>query len=136
MLPFHRIRSSSERRGRAIVLVLLLLLVAGACDVLSPRVCTTEFVFGVRAEVFHSETGVEIDDESLVGSLVEGDYSETMERFGHRLFGAGERAGTYTMLVDAEGFEPWSRSGIEVEADACHVIPEHIEVRLTPTESM
>lgn len=40
------------------------------------------------------------------------------------------------MLVNASGFEPWSRDAIEVDADECHVIPQDIEVRLTPKASM
>ncbi len=136
MVRFQRARSSSERRSHRLAVVLVLLLSTSACDWLAPRTCTAEFVVGVDAEVFNSETGVAIDNQSLLGRLVEGNYSEDMERIENRLRGAGERAGTYTMLVNAEGFEPWSLSGLEVEADACHVITRNIDVRLTPIESM
>lgn len=120
---------------RRATLILVTLFVSGACDSLSPMGCTTEFVYGVSAEVFHSGTGLPVTDESLAGTLHEGDYSEIMGRSGNRLGGAGEREGTYSMRVTADGFEPWSRTDIRVEADACHVIPVGIEVRLEPSES-
>ena len=45
--------------------------------------------------------------------------------------GAGERAGTYTLTVEAEGFEPVTIEDIVVEADECHVIGVSREVTLT-----
>ena len=44
--------------------------------------------------------------------------------------GAGERAGTYTLTVDADGFETAVIEDIVVDADICHVIPVTREVSL------
>jgi hypothetical protein len=43
---------------------------------------------------------------------------------------AYERAGTYTVTVRADGYAPWTKSGIEVTRDACHVITVRVDARL------
>ncbi len=43
---------------------------------------------------------------------------------------AYERQGTFTVTVRADGYSPWSRSGIVVTADECHVIPVSLTARL------
>ena len=35
---------------------------------------------------------------------------------------AGERVGTYTSTIEAEGFEPVTIEDIVIETDECHVI--------------
>ena len=52
------------------------------------------------------------------------DAFETMEEIIPGGFvGAGERAGIYTLTVEADGFEPATVVRITVEQDVCHVIP-------------
>jgi hypothetical protein len=43
---------------------------------------------------------------------------------------AHERAGTYTVSVRADGYAPWTKSGIEVSRDQCHVITVPVTARL------
>jgi hypothetical protein len=43
---------------------------------------------------------------------------------------AYERAGVYDLAVTADGYKPWSRSGITVTADICHVTTVPILARL------
>jgi hypothetical protein len=48
-------------------------------------------------------------------------------------FAAGlayEQAGTYTVTVRADGYAPWTKSGIEVTRDQCHVITVRVDARL------
>lgn len=44
--------------------------------------------------------------------------------------GPEERAGTYTVLIAKDGYEPWSRAGIVVKDGVCNVETVKIEVRL------
>ena len=43
---------------------------------------------------------------------------------------AFEKAGTYTVTVTKPGYEPWSKSGIVVGRDECHVLPVRVTARL------
>lgn len=43
---------------------------------------------------------------------------------------AYERAGVYTVTVEAPGYRPWSREGIRVGADGCHVETVSVVARL------
>ena len=43
---------------------------------------------------------------------------------------AYEQAGVYTVTVRADGYAPWSKSGIEVTRDACHVTTVIVHARL------
>ena len=64
-------------------------------------------------------------------TLAEGEYVETMVEMSDGSYaGAGERAGTYTLTIEAEGFEPVTIEDIFVDADECHVIPVSREVTL------
>lgn len=93
--------------------------------------CTEIFVSGVNVSV------TDQDGQPVTGAvltLTEGDFSETMEDLGDGEYaGAGERAGTYTLTVDADGFETATVENIVVGADECHVIPEARDVTLSPS---
>jgi hypothetical protein len=43
---------------------------------------------------------------------------------------ARERAGTYTVTVEQEGYQLWSRSGVRVTRDECHVRTVSLIARL------
>lgn len=109
------------------------------CDLtgLIPRfpVCTMEFVYGLTVELTDEETGEPIEGATL--SLLEGErFIETMEPFPTGNYvGAGERAGTYTLIVEAEGYEEVIIEDIFVDEDECHVIPVRLHIEMTPTES-
>ena len=100
--------------------------VLAACDSTAPQVCTAEFVYGVQITVRDSVTS-QILTDSISGTLVDGTFSEAMIVLGNVLAGAGEREGTYSATVQVPGYAPWSRSGIVVTADECHVRPVELE---------
>lgn len=118
---------------RAVLLSIVALMVCGTqCPNIPWPVCTLEFVYGVQVELTDAETGEPVSDATLV--LTEGTYTETMEEImPGQYVGAGERKGTYDLTVEAEGYNSESRSGIEVDADLCHVIPVRLEIELTPS---
>lgn len=43
---------------------------------------------------------------------------------------AHEQAGTYTVTVRADGYQPWVKTGVQVERDVCHVKTVQLTARL------
>jgi len=107
-----------------------LTLAASGCPFLGTGgvICTDIFVFGLTVNV-SNENGNPISGAAL--TLTEGNLSETMqETFPGQYAGAGERAGTYTLTVEAAGFTPLTLDNITVDADICHVIPVARDITL------
>ncbi len=114
---------------RVLTVVAVLCVGLGGCDVVNDDpVCTDIFAYGVNV------TLTDADGQPVLRAtvtLAEGTYVETMEELSDGNYaGAGERAGTYTLTIEAEGFEPVTIEGIFVDADECHVIPVSREVTL------
>ncbi len=104
------------------------LAVAGCNGIFGGVVCTEEFRFGVNVTVTDTN-GNPITGATL--TLAEGDFQELMQEFSSGNYaGAGERAGTYTLTVAADGFETVMLTEIVVTADECHVTPVGREVTL------
>ncbi len=123
----------AERKIRMLLFVSMATLAAAGCfPILDGTICTDDFRAGVNVTVT-DENGDPISGATL--TLTEGDFSETMEESSRagEYFGAGERAGAYTLTVEAVGFEPVVVDDIVVDEDECHVIPVAQEVSLTPS---
>jgi M61 glycyl aminopeptidase/Peptidase M61 N-terminal domain len=91
-----------------------------ACDILDPKSCTQDVVFGIQVEVVDS-AGTPIVGH-LSGYVLQSSFSQPMEWFGdNRLWGAAERPGTYSVVVTAAGYQPWAESGLVVKKGECHV---------------
>jgi hypothetical protein len=60
-----------------------------------------------------------------------GDFAENLAEFDGVYSGAHERAGTYTVVVSHPDYQQWQRAGVVVGRDACHVITESVEARVT-----
>ena len=106
---------------------------AGCCWIPDGVICTLEFAYGIAVTVT-DENGGPITGATL--TLTDNGYTETMVELADPqpgvYLGAGERAGTYTLTVEAEGFEPATLENIFVDEDVCHVIPVERTVSLTP----
>lgn len=90
-------------------------------DSTGPIVCTEEFRYGITIEVRDGGTGAPAA-VGAEGTLTEGAYVEALMVFGDdTMLGAGERAGTYDVLITKPGFEDWTASRVTVTADECHV---------------
>lgn len=102
-------------------------------DPSGPIVCTDQFVYGLTVTVRDQVTTVPKADDATM-TLREGAYEEVVTDSwdGTSLSGAGERAGTYSVTVEHVGYESWTRSGVVITADECHVIPVSLTAELIP----
>ena len=124
--------------GPRVVLLSALVLLSWGCDEgsLDPVACTTEYVSGLVLEVRLRGGGAPAA-QGAVATVTDGDYVEVAAGpvSGHPdavfIGAAGERPGTYDILVTREGFVPWDTTGVVVEADICHVIPTQVRVELS-----
>ncbi|MES2765380.1 MAG: carboxypeptidase-like regulatory domain-containing protein [Bacteroidota bacterium] len=96
--------------------------------------CFDEYVYAVHVTLMDFERGQPIMGGKPTGTVREGNYTDSMI-IAHRsdetgdytmLWGAGERAGKYSVSVQVEGYEPWTKENIYVSRDDCHVIPQKI----------
>lgn len=124
-------------RKCAPLLAILLLASSAGCDrlldwllPLPGQACTLEFRYGMNLALSDP------DGDPVAGAtvtLTDGSYEEEMmELEDGQYVGAGERGGTYTMVIEAAGFQPRTIENIVVDEDECHVIPESFDVTLSP----
>jgi len=50
------------------------------------------------------------------------------------LAGATERAGTYSIAIEAEGYQPWDTAGVRVTEGDCHVRTVRFTAGMTSTD--
>jgi hypothetical protein len=50
------------------------------------------------------------------------------------MVGAYERAGTYLVQLETEGYQPWDTSGVQVFSDECHVQTVVFTAALDPAQ--
>ena len=91
----------------------------------------------VVVEVRSARTGAPEADSAL-GLLRDGDYVDTMRVSGVTsdgtplsLQGAMERAGTYDVQIEKEGFRPWTRENVTVESGECGPQTQRLTAELT-----
>ena len=114
-------------------LSVLTLFLVGCPPVMDPVICTEIFVFGLNVTVTDGN-GDPVPSATL--TLVEGDYTEIMTEIDPMgqsgvYVGAGERAGTYSLTIEAKGFNTVTLDEITIDADVCHVIPVELVLSLS-----
>lgn len=135
-------RRNLERLMSGLVLASL----TAGCGILDPTVCTTEAVPGIRVEVLDSISGAPVRghlrvvardgsetsafDSQVDAVLQPGMDPDTMVFSPVSL--AYERAGTYALTAEAEGYRPWQRTGVRVHRGECHVQTVEVTARLQP----
>jgi hypothetical protein len=118
--------------------LLPLVLALASCDGDGSIICTTEARFGVNVTVKDAVSG-QLIPEGVRGALRDGAYLDSLQVFTdiegriHSLAGAVERPGTYRIDLVADGYQPWLRTGVRVDADRCHVIPVSVQAEMVPT---
>jgi hypothetical protein len=111
-----------------------------ACDRLSlPHACTADFRYGLNVTVVDSLTNTPPASATLIaraGAYVDSVGPRAPLPNGPQgpavliLSTAGERPGTYDLTVRAPGYRDWTRTGVQVTADECHVHPVALTARL------
>jgi hypothetical protein len=94
-----------------------------------PVLCTEVFVFGLNVQVKDTATGG-IIPQGITVTIQDGDYTEELAFSFDSFFGAGERAGNYTITASGDGYITESVGPIVVTEDECHVIPVLVEINL------
>jgi len=144
---FSRIRSGT-------VIVVCAVMAVACCGVLhgcstdataptSGRLCTAQFVPGISIRVVDAETGLPAAC-GTIAVVTAGTYSAAMDdacelsrswpQESAWLWGAWERPGVYAVSLERPGYRPWSRAGLVVTADECHVQTIELEARLERAE--
>jgi hypothetical protein len=99
---------------------LIATLVTTACASQQSPICTALYAYGITVTVLDASTS-EAPQVAPMGTVRDGNFSDSMTVMGNQLVGAGERAGTYDVRVTAPGYTAWDTTGIVVTADECHV---------------
>ena len=129
--------SLDRNRMTGVTLLLLILFIASCEDPVVPvPICSDEYRYGLEIRVVDKETG----GPTGLGAwavVTDGEYEELAlceDRgpLGVAALAAGERAGTYTISIEAEGYLEWRREGVRVTADRCHVRTVEIIAELEP----
>lgn len=115
-----------------LVLVFAISTLSACLDYFVVGACTTILQPGIRAVVRDSTTNAGLA-ASAVAVVREGTFIDTLRATADSvLFGADERAGTYRLEVSHPDYRTWSRDGIRVTSDRCHVRTVRVPVLLVP----
>ena len=96
-------------------------------------ICTLQYVYGVNVSLTDAQTGQSISGATL--TLISSTSTEIMEESPNQsgvYLGAGEKPGTYTLNVQAAGYQEVSQDNIVVTSDPCHVIPVNLDISMNP----
>jgi hypothetical protein len=94
--------------------------------------CTDQFVYGLNVIVLDAVTGNPIF-QNIEVKAVDATYQEILELVPsseYAFVGAGERAGTYIVMVTKAGYQTYTSAPIILTRDECHVIPQSLTVNL------
>jgi hypothetical protein len=109
-------------------------LASAACQLPGTIACTADARAAISVDVRDSVTNAAVGRGSTIIAR-DGAYADTAQITDvfDGPYGVGyERAGTYTVTVEQQGYRPWSRPGIRVTKDECHVRGVPITARLQP----
>lgn len=105
--------------------------------IVDPVACPAVVEPAVVVEIRNARTGAPEADSAL-GVLRDGDYVDTMRVAGVTsegrplsLQGAMERAGTYDVQIEKQGFRPWTRESVTVESGECGPQTRRLTAELT-----
>ena len=116
---------------RTLAVVVLAVLSASCEEPLT--VCNLNLVYGLIVVPTDSITGRSLAGSGTLVEVRDGSYVDTLQQMSATEYqGAGERPGTYTVMVQHQGYRPWQRNDIRVREDECHVIPVRVDARLEP----
>jgi len=91
--------------------------------------CTMEARPALAVVVLDSATGAGLAQVAMAVAR-EGVFADTLRGTDSIVSGAHERAGTYRVELSAPGYADWSRDGVKVDRDACHVQTAQLRAQL------
>lgn len=111
-------------KSTKIILLLTILSIFTSCNEENNEdvICTLEFVYGINITLIDAETKTDITENVKV-VITDGNYEEILQGGIGTFYGAGERAGTYTITITSDDYKTFVSEPIVVTANACHVIP-------------
>ena len=121
-------------RSRLVLAIVGSTLVSSACDFIPGGYsCTTQAVPGIMVQVLDSLTGAPAGRNARIIARA-GTVADTANftEFDGPYPLAFERSGTYAVTVEQQGYRLWSRTGIRVTKDECHVRTVSLTARLQP----
>ena len=114
------------------LLILSTTLASGACQLPGTVACTADARAAISVDVRDSVTNAAVGRGSSIIAR-DGPYADTVDittLFDGPYGLAYERPGMYTVTVEQQGYRTWSRSGVRVTKDECHVRGVSITARL------
>lgn len=92
----------------------------GACALVDPTVCTDDFRHGLIVEAVQATNGAPVSGAR--GAVHDGAYVDSLDEYSPGIFSAaGERGGIYSVEVVHPGYVTWTKDGVWVREDECHV---------------
>jgi hypothetical protein len=96
-----------------------------------PVMCTMEARAALAVVVVDSVTGAGLAGTTLA-LAIQGTTTDTLAGRDSVVSGAFERPGTYRIELTAPGYRPWTREGVVVKKDECHVLTERLRAIMVP----
>jgi hypothetical protein len=133
------------RRDRELVpLLVALVALTGCADEIASRNCAYASLAGIVVELEDSISGARYPFNNAVATAREGAFTDSVRYLSitgdphspTRLALAFDREGTYTATATADGYRPWTMSGVRVfkESGFCgRVITRQLTARLQPS---
>ena len=105
-------------------------------------ICTEQYTYGINITVVDSATGFPPSEATLLARSAT--FTDSVGPIARTPMGvdipayltlstAGERPGVYSVVVRSPGYRDWTRTGIRVAKDQCHVREVNLTARLQPT---
>ena len=116
---------------------LLLVTALAGCETVSgpPEVCLAIAEPAISVTTRSAETGGPIGDVLVVardGTYADSARTTVVDGAARPVGVANERAGTYDVTAEKEGFATWSRTGVTVEQGDCGPVTVELTARLHP----
>lgn len=111
-------------------LIVLLVAAVAACGNLREPQCPDVKLAAISVQVLDAETGRVLMDQRFRAVAREGGYVDSGSTRHGFVPLALDRAGTYQVHVEAPGYQPWTRQGVNVVRGRCAVLPDIIKARL------
>ena len=128
-----RLSNRRPAARRALVAIVAVPFVLGACNDSTGPVCTDVVLHGILGTATNAETNANITAGAFLVATA-GTYKDSVGvNANGQLAAAAEQPGTFTVTIGHPGYFSFVRNNVVVGHDGCHVIPVNLDVELTPS---